>query len=153
MLDCYVLTLSDLHVWYLTLAIHEMTALIEITAKIYHLVLTCNSLIVLRKWAQRCMLLQRRCFENIRKFLEILATAMESISREGSFLKLVMSFEEELCHNRFLYCDINQFKTFNFSSPFIDEERFLIFSFSILWSGKIFCFALNFGNEERSFAA
>ena len=89
MLACYVLTLSDLHVWCLTLAIHEMTAINEITAKMDHVPFTCNWFIVLRKWAHRCMLLQKRCFENISKFQQILATAMESISRKGSFLKLV----------------------------------------------------------------
>ena len=48
----------------------------------------------------------------------------------------------------FLYCDINQFKTLKISSPFIDQERFLIFSFSIHWSGEIFSFSLTFFNEE-----
>ena len=92
MLTCYVLTLSDLHVWCLTLAIHEMTAINEITAKMDHVPFTCNWFIVLRKWAHRCMLLQKRCFENISKFQQILATAIESISRKGSFLKLVNVF-------------------------------------------------------------
>ena len=89
MLACYVLTLSDLHVWCLTLAIHEMTAINEITAKMDHVPFTCNWFIVLRKWAHRRMLLQKRCSENISKFQQILATAMKSISRKGSFLKVV----------------------------------------------------------------
>ena len=96
MLACYVLTLSDLHVWCLTLAthemklaIHEMTTINEITAKIDDVPFKCDWFIVLRKWAHRCMLLQRRCFENISKFQQILATAMKSISRKGLFLKLV----------------------------------------------------------------
>ena len=92
MLACYVPTLSDLHVWCLILAILEMTTVNQITAKIDHVPFMCNWFIVLRKWAHRCMLLQKRCFENISKFQQILATAIESISRKGSFLKLVNVF-------------------------------------------------------------
>ena len=89
---CLILTLSNLHVWCLTLAIHEIAAINEINAKIGHVSFTCNWFIVLRRWAHRYMFLQKRCFENIRKFQHILATAMESISRKGSFLKLVNVF-------------------------------------------------------------
>ena len=84
MLACYVLTLSDLHVWCLTLAIHEMTAINEITAKTDHVSFTCNWFVVLRKWAHRCMFLQKRCSKNI-------SNCDESISRKGSFLKVVMN--------------------------------------------------------------
>ena len=73
----------------LTLAIHEMTAIKEIIAKMDHVPFTCNWFIKLQKWAHRCMLLQKRCSENISKFQQILATAMKSISRKGSFLKVV----------------------------------------------------------------
>ena len=53
----------------------------------------------------------------------------------------------------FLYCDINQFKTLEISSPFIDQERFLNFSFSIHWSGEIFSFPMTFPNEGCSCTA
>ena len=53
----------------------------------------------------------------------------------------------------FLYWDINQFKTLKISSPFIDQERFLIFSFSIHWSLEIFAFPLTFPDEGCSFEA
>ena len=93
MLVCHVLTLSDLHFWCLILAIHEMTAINEIgneiTAKMDHVPFTCNWFILLQKWAHRCMLFQKRYSENINKFQQILATAMKSISRNGSFLKVV----------------------------------------------------------------
>ena len=89
MLAFYVFTLSDLHVWCLTLAIHKMTAINEITVKMDHVSCTCNWFIALWKWAHRCMLLQKRCSKNIRKFQKILATAMKFISRKGSFLKVV----------------------------------------------------------------
>ena len=92
MLACYVPTLSDLHVWCLILTILEMTTANQITAKIDHVPFMCNWFIVLRKWAHRCMLLQKRCFENISKFQQISATAIELISRKGSFLKLVNVF-------------------------------------------------------------
>ena len=68
---------------------HVMTATNEITAKIDHVPFTCNWFIVLRKWAHGCMLLQKRCSENINKFQQILATAMKSISRKGLFVKVV----------------------------------------------------------------
>ena len=149
-----LLTLSDLHVWCLTLAIHEMTAINEIIAKIDLVPFMCNRFIVLRKWAHRRMLLQKRCFENISKFQQILATAMESISRKGSFLKWWMCFgKNNSVAIVFLHCDINQFKTLKASSPFIDQERTLIFSFSISWSGEIFPFPLTFPNEGWSCAA
>ena len=139
----------------LTLAIYEMIAINETTAKIDHVPFTCNWFIVLRNCAHRCMLSQKRCFENISKFQQILATAMECISRKGSFLKLVNVFwKKELFFTIvFLYCDINQFKIFKISSPFIDHERFLIFSFSIHWSGEIFPFPWTFPNEGCSCAA
>ena len=49
------------------------------------------------------MLLQKRCFKNISKFREILATAMESISRKGSFLKLVNVFWKRTLPQLFFY--------------------------------------------------
>ena len=67
-----------------------MTAINEITAKMDHIPFTWNWFIVLRKWAHRCMFLQKRCSESEnRKFQKILATAMKSISRKGSFLNVV----------------------------------------------------------------
>ena len=112
MLACYVLTLSDLHVWCLTMAIHEMTAINEITAKMDHVPFTCNWFIVLRKWAHsRCMLLQKRYSENISKFPQILATAMKSISRKESFLKVVnVLWKRNSATIVFLYYDINLWK-------------------------------------------
>ena len=93
MLLCYVPTLSDLYVWCLTLAIHEMTALNKITAKMGHVPFTSNWFIVLRKWARRCML----------KFQQILATAMKSISRKGSFLKVVNVLWERTLQQLFFH--------------------------------------------------
>ena len=75
--------------WHWLLAIHEMTAINEITAKLDQVPFTYNRFIVLRKWAHRRMLLQKRCSENVSKFQQILATALKSISRKGSFLKVV----------------------------------------------------------------
>ena len=154
MFGCYVLTLSDLHVWCLTLAIHEMTDINEITAKIDHVPFTCNWFIVLRKWVDRCMLMQKRCFENISKFQQILATAMESISKKGSSLKQVNVFWKRTLPQLFFYiATLISSKLWNFPTPFIDQERFLIFSFSIHWSGEIFCFPLTFQNEGCNCAA
>ena len=105
MLACYVLTFSNLDVWCLTLAIHEMTAINEVTAKIDHVPFTCNWFIVLRKWAHRYMLLRKRCFENISKFQQILATAMGSISRKWTFLKLVNVFWKKTQPQLFFYIE------------------------------------------------
>ena len=75
------------------------------------------------------------------------------------FPKRIISktFESVLKNNSstivFLYCDINQFKTLTISSPFINQEKFLIFSFSINWSRAIFYFLLTFSNEGCSSAA
>ena len=151
MLACYVLTLSDLHVWCLALAIHEMTAINEITAKMDHVPFTCNWLIVLRKWAHRCMLLQKRCFENLSKSQQILATAIESISRKGSFLKLVNVFWKRTLPQFFFYIatlissNLRKFpvdslirRDFSFSAfPFIDQERFFLFLWLFLMKGAV----------------
>ena len=146
MLAWYVLTLSDLHVWCLTLATHGVTAINEITAKIDHVPFTCNWFIVLRKWAHRCMLLQKRCFENISKFQQMLATAMESISRKGSFLKLV---------NVLWKRTLPQFCFYNATLISSKLWTFLVYgySFSIHCSGEIFPFSLTFPNEGCSCAA
>ena len=69
------------------LAIHQMNAINEITAKIDHVSFTWNWFIVLQKWAHRCMLLIAE--KMFWKYQQILATAMKSISRKGSFLKVV----------------------------------------------------------------
>ena len=136
MLACYVLTLCDFHVWCLTLTIHEMTAINEITAKIDHVPFTYNWFIVLRKWAHRRMLLQKRCFVNISIFQKILASATESISRKGSTLKPVNVFwKRTLPQFFFLYCDINQFKTLKMPSSLIDQERFFLFLWLFLMKG------------------
>ena len=128
-----LLTLSDLHVWCLTLAIHEMTAINEIIAKIDLVPFMCNRFIVLRKWAHRRMLLQKQCFENISKFQQILATAMESISRKGSFLKLVNVFWKRTLPQLFFY---------------IATEN----SQSIHWSGEISHFQLFHSLIRRDFS-
>ena len=149
MLACYVLTLPDLHVWCLTLAIHEMTAINEITAKMDHVPFTCNWFIVLRKWAHRCMLLQKRCFENISKFQQMLATAMESISRKGSFLKLVNVSWKRTLQQLFFYIatliclklwkiPVHSLIRRDFSisaCPFIDQERFFLSLWLFLMKG------------------
>ena len=128
MLTCYVLTLSDLHVWCLTLAIHEMTAINEITTKMDH---------VLRKWAHRCMLLQKRCLENISKFQKILATGMKSISRKGSFLKLVNVLWKRTLPQLFFYI------TTLISAKLLKYPAHGN-SFSMYCSGEIFPFPLTF---------
>ena len=151
MLSCYFLSLSDFHVWCLTLGIHEMSAINEITAKIDHIPFTCNWFIVLRKWAHRCMLLQKRYFENITKFQQILATAMESISRKGSFLKLVNVLWKRTLPQLFFYIatlissKLWEFpvhslirRDFSFSAfPFIDQERFFLFLWLFLMKGAV----------------
>ena len=127
---CYVLTLSDLHVWCLTftLAIHEMTAINEITAKIDHAPFTCNWLIALRKWVHRCMLLQKRCFENISKFQQMLATAMKSISRKGSFLKLVNAFWKRTLPRLFFYiATLISSKLWKFPAHSLEISHFQLF--------------------------
>ena len=94
------------------------------------------------------------CFENISKFQQILAKLLKlQFCDEVYFQKRIISKTGECALKKnsativFLYCDINQFKTLKISSPFIDQERFLIFSFSIHWSGEIFPFPLTFPNE------
>ena len=128
-----------------------MTALNEISAKIDHVPLTCNSLIVLRKWSRRCMLLRKRCFKNIRKFLEILATAMEPISRKGSFVKLVNVFWKRTLPKLFFYIatlissKLSIFpihsiirRDFSFSTfPFFDQETFFIFPWLLEMKGAV----------------
>ena len=151
MLACYVRTLSDLNVWCLTLAIHEMTAINEITAKMDHVPFTCNWFIVLRKWAHRRMLLQKRCSENISKFQQILATAMKSISRKGSFLKLVNVLWKRTLPQLFFYIatlissKLWKFpvhslirRDFSFSAfPFIDQEKFFLFLWLFLMKDAV----------------
>ena len=151
MFGCYVLTLSDLHVWCLTLAIHEMTDINEITAKIDHVPFTCNWFIVLRKWVDRCMLMQKRYFENISKFQQILATAMESISKKGSSLKQVNVFWKRTLPQLFFYiATLISSKLWNFpvrslirrdfsfsAFPFIGQERFFVFLWLFKMKGAI----------------
>ena len=146
-----LLTLSDLHVWCLTLAIHEMTAINEIIAKIDLVPFMCNRFIVLRKWAHRRMLLQKQCFENISKFQQILATAMESISRKGSFLKLVNVFWKRTLPQLFFYiATLISSKLWKFpvyslirrdssflAFAFIDQERFFLFLWLFLMKGEV----------------
>ena len=149
MLACYVLTLSDLHVWCLTLAIHKMTAINQITAKMDHVPSTCNWFIVLRKWAHRRMLLQKRCFVNISIFQKILASATESISRKGSTLKPVNVFWKRtlpqfffciatLISSKLWKCPVHSLirRDFSFSTfLFIDQERFFLFLWLFLMKG------------------
>ena len=141
MLACYVLTLCDFHVWCLTLTIHEMTAINEITAKIDHVPFTCNWFIVLRKWAHGCYALAEKMF---RKYQQISANFGNC---DGVYFhKRIISKTGECVLKKnstttvFLYCGINQFKTLKISSAFIDQMRFLIFSFSIHWAGEFFLF-------------
>ena len=81
-----------------------------------HVLFTCNWFIVLRKWAHMGMLLQKSCFENISKFHQLLATAMESISRKRSFLQLVNAFWERTLQHLFFYITTNWFKKLKVSS-------------------------------------
>ena len=108
-----------------------MTAINEITAKMDHVLFTCNWFIVLRKWAHTCMLLQKSCFENISKFQQILTTAMESISRKGSFLQLLNVLWKRTLPQLFFYI-----------ATLIGSklQKFPVHrnSFSIYWSGEIF---------------
>ena len=151
MLACYVLTISDLLVWCLTLAIHEMITINEINAKIDHVAFTCYLFIVLQKWAHRCMLLQKRCFENISKFQQTLATAMESISRKISFLELVNVFWKRIFPQLFFYIvtlisskpwkfPVHSLirRDFSFPAfPFIDQERFFLSLWLFLMKGVL----------------
>ena len=87
------------------------------------------------------MLLQKRCFKNISKFREILATAMDSISRKGSFLKLVNVFWKRTLPQLFFYnatlissklwiFPVHSLmrRDFSFSTfPFFDRETFFVF--------------------------
>ena len=151
MLACYVLTISDLLVWCLTLAIHETITINEINAKIGHVAFTCYLFIVLQKWAHRCMLLQKRCFENISKFQQTLATAMESISRKISFLELVNVFWKRIFPQLFFYIvtlisskpwkfPVHSLirRDFSFPAfPFIDQERFFLSLWLFLMKGVL----------------
>ena len=105
----------------------------EITAKIDHVPFTCNCFIVLQKWAHKCKLFQKRFFENISKFQQILATAMEPIFRKGSFLKLVNVFWKRTLPQLFFY---------------IATEN----SQSIHWSGEISHFQLFHSLIRRDFS-
>ena len=121
-------------------AIHEMTTINEITTKIDHVPFRCNWFIVLRKWAHRCMLFQKRCFENISKFSAILATVVKSISRKGSFVKLVNVLLKRTLPQ--LFFDIaTLISTKLWKCPVCRN------SFSIYCSGEIFPFALTFPNK------
>ena len=142
MLACYVLALSDLHVWWcLTLAIHEMTAINEITTKMDHVPFTCNWFNVLRKWAQRCMrfFLQKLL---LRKYQQILATAMKSISRKGSFLKVVNVLWKRTLPQLFFYIatiissKLENFHSMEIAFPFIGQKRFL-FLWLFLMKGAV----------------
>ena len=81
---------SPMCIWCLTLAINEMTAVNEITAKTDHVLFTCNWFMGLRKKSSHVHPLAANLF---RKFQQILATAMEPISRKGSVLELVKTFQ------------------------------------------------------------
>ena len=130
-----------------------MTAINEITTKIDHAPFPCNWFIVLQKWAHRCMLLQKKCVGNISKFQQILATAIESISRKGSFLKLPNMFWKITLPQLFFYIKTltsSKLRTFSvhwlirrdfsFSTfLFIDQERFLLFLWLFLMKGAVVC--------------
>ena len=132
--------------WNSPLAIHETAAINEITVKIDHVLFTCNWFIVLRKWAHRCILLQKRCFEYVIKFQKILATAIEFISRKESFLKLVNVVWKRTMPQLFFYiATLISSKLWKFS---VHGK-----SFSIHWSGEIFPFHLTFPNKGCSCAA
>ena len=67
-----------------------------------------------------------------RKYQQILATAMDFISRKRTISKTgEFVLKKNSATTVFLYCDINQFKALKVSGLFIGQERFLIFSFSI----------------------
>ena len=105
----------------------------EITAKIDHVPFTCNCFIVLQKWAHNCILFQKRFFENISKFQQILATAMEPIFRKGSFLKLVNVFWKRTLPQLFFYI-ATLISSKLWKCPVHGN------SFSIYCSGEIFLF-------------
>ena len=135
----YVLTLSDLHAGCLALAIQEMTIINEITAKVDHVRFTCNWFIVLRKWPHGCYALAEKMFRKYQQISENLGNCngvyfhKRIISKTGECV-----LKKNSTTTVFLYCGINQFKTLNISSAFIDQERFLIFSFCIHWAGEFF---------------
>ena len=114
----YTFWLACLTVWCLTLAIHEMTAINEITAKMDHVPFTCNWLIVLQKWAHGCMFLQKRCSENISKCDEVYYQK-RIISKSGE-----CALKKNSATIVFLYCDIKQFKILKMPSPQARNQEF-----------------------------
>ena len=105
----------------------------QLLVQIKHVLFTCNWFIVLRKWAHTCMLLQKSCFENISKFQQILTTAMESISRKGSFLQLLNVLWKRTLPQLFFYI-ATLISSKLWKCPVHGN------SFSIYCSGEIFLF-------------
>ena len=89
-----LMCMSD--VWCVT--IHKMTAINKITAKIDHVLFTCNWCFGLRKRAHMCMLLQKSCPENFSKFQRL---RWSLFPVKDDFYNWWMCFEKELCHNSF----------------------------------------------------
>ena len=83
------------------MAIHKMTTINKITAKIDHVLFTCNCCFGLRKRAHMCMLLQKSCLENFSKFQRL---RWSLFSEKDHFYNWWMSFEKELSHNWCVYC-------------------------------------------------
>ena len=94
------------------------------TVKIDHVQFTCNWFIVLRKWAQRYMLLQKRCFENTIKFQHWKITIPQLFFNIATLIRS---------------------KLWKFS----DQGK----SIFIHWSGEMFPFPLTFPDEGCSCAA
>ena len=122
-------------IWCLTFVIDEMTATNEITAKIDHILFTCNCFIGLRKRAHTCKYLQKSRCKNFSKFQQIPATAMEAIFRKRSFLQLVNVLWKRTLRQLYFYmANFISLKRYNF---LVHTNR-ISHNLSIHWSGAIF---------------
>ena len=105
------------------LAIHEMTAINEITAKMDHVPLTCNWFIVLQKLARRCMLYYRKDVSKI--------SANFSSCDEVYFQKRIISKTGECALKKnsattvFLYCE--NVEAMEIAFRFTVQEKFFFF--------------------------
>ena len=134
-------------------AIHEMTAINQMAKWNNRSIITFHSRVIGLSCCENdltgaCPSIKQKMF---RKYRQILATAMESISRKGSFLKLVNKFWKGTLPQLFFYIAIlisSKFwkfpvhslirRDFSFSAfPFIDQERFFLFLWLFLMKGAV----------------
>ena len=134
-------------------AIHEMTAINQMAKWNNRSIITFHSRVIGLSCCENdltgaCPSIKQKMF---RKYRQILATAMESISRKGSFLKLVNKFWKGTLPQLFFYIAIlisSKFwkfpvhslirRDFSFSAfLFIDQERFFLFLWIFLMKGAV----------------